>query len=108
MTCNVPGPGPGVIVWDTPAKMTASAWERVRLVPYWTGRAARQIGSLAGEAEIASYAFERIDGSGYFREAKTGAFPSKAVSSRRPRRWRHCEPRALGLMPSRKKPPRQC
>lgn len=63
------------MIWNTPAKLAQSAWERVRLVPYWTGRAARQIGSLAGEAEVASYAYERPDGSGYYREAKAGGIP---------------------------------
>lgn len=58
------------MIWDTPGPLAAPAWERVRLAPYWTGRAARQVGSLAGEAEVASYAYERLDGSGYFREAK--------------------------------------
>jgi DNA-binding NarL/FixJ family response regulator len=47
----------------------------VRLVPYWTGRAARQIGSLAGEAEVASYAYERPDGSGYYRGAQLAGIP---------------------------------
>ncbi|RNF85469.1 LuxR family transcriptional regulator [Lysobacter psychrotolerans] len=63
------------MIWETPGKLAESAWERVRLVPYWTGRAARQIGSLAGEAEVASYAYERPDGSGYYREAKAGNIP---------------------------------
>ncbi|WP_408952043.1 HD domain-containing phosphohydrolase [Lysobacter sp. Hz 25] len=63
------------MIWDTPGKLSMSAWERVRLVPYWTGRAGRQIGSLAREADIASYAFERTDGSGYFREIKAGGSP---------------------------------
>jgi HD-GYP domain-containing protein (c-di-GMP phosphodiesterase class II)/DNA-binding CsgD family transcriptional regulator len=63
------------MIWETPGKLAESAWERVRLVPYWTGRAARQIGSLAGEAEIASYAYERPDGSGYFREARADGIP---------------------------------
>jgi HD-GYP domain-containing protein (c-di-GMP phosphodiesterase class II) len=63
------------MIWDTPGKLVDSAWERVRLVPYWTGRAARQIGSLAGEAEVASYAYERTDGSGYFRESRAGSIP---------------------------------
>lgn len=58
------------MIWDVAGPLSASAWERVRLAPYWTGRAARQIGSLAGEAEIASHAYERLDGSGYFRESK--------------------------------------
>ncbi|WP_225876162.1 HD domain-containing phosphohydrolase [Lysobacter solisilvae (ex Woo and Kim 2020)] len=63
------------LIWETAGKLPPSAWERVRLVPYWTGRAARQIGSLADAAEIASYAYERPDGSGYFREAKAGGIP---------------------------------
>ncbi|UNK50141.1 LuxR C-terminal-related transcriptional regulator [Lysobacter sp. S4-A87] len=63
------------MVWDTPGRLAESAWERVRLVPYWTGRAARQIGSLAAEAEVASYAYERPDGSGYFREVKSVSIP---------------------------------
>ncbi|MDR6840977.1 DNA-binding CsgD family transcriptional regulator [Pseudoxanthomonas sacheonensis] len=63
------------MIWDTPGKLSVSAWERVRLVPYWTGRAGRQIGSLAGEAEVASYAYERPDGSGYYRETKAGGIP---------------------------------
>ncbi|GAB3092914.1 HD domain-containing phosphohydrolase [Lysobacter terrae] len=63
------------MIWDSPGRLADSAWERVRLVPYWTGRAARQIGSLAGEVEIASYAYERADGSGYYREVKAAAIP---------------------------------
>lgn len=63
------------MIWDTPGRLAASAWERARLVPYWTGRAARQIGSLAVEAEIASYVYERQDGSGYFRETKSAHIP---------------------------------
>ena len=63
------------MIWDTPGRLAQSAWERVRLAPYWTGRAARQIGSLADEAQIASYAYERADGSGYFRELKGTDIP---------------------------------
>lgn len=63
------------MIWDMTGKLPGAAWERVRLVPYWTGRAARQLGSLAGEAELASYAYERPDGSGYFREARSAAIP---------------------------------
>jgi len=97
------------MIWDTPAKLPASAWERVRLVPYWTGRAARQIGSLAGEAQIASYAFERMDGSGYFREAKMDSIPIEGrilaaaaalAALRAPRPWRdaYTEEAAAALM----------
>lgn len=63
------------MVWNTPGRLMESEWERVRLVPYWTGRAARQLGTLAGEAEIASYAYERPDGTGYYREAKAAHIP---------------------------------
>ncbi len=63
------------MIWNAPGSLPHSAWERVRLVPYWTGRAARQIGSLAGEAEVASYAYERPDGSGYYRGAQSAAIP---------------------------------
>ncbi len=85
------------MVWDTPGRLAESAWERVRLVPYWTGRAARQIGSLAGEAEVASHAYERPDGSGYFREVKEVSIPFESrilaaatalVSLRAARPWR--------------------
>ncbi len=65
-------------VWDTPGPLPRWAWERVRLAPYWTGRAARQIGSLADEAQLASCAYERLDGSGYFREADAGSSTPQA------------------------------
>jgi len=56
-------------IWNQPGPPSEAAMERLRLVPYWTARAARRIGSLAGEAELASYADERLDGSGFFRNA---------------------------------------
>ena len=56
-------------IWNTPGRLPAAAWEKVRLVPYWTARAGKQIGGLARESEIASLAYERLDGSGYFRGA---------------------------------------
>ena len=62
-------------LWDTPGPLSPSAWERVRLAPYWTSRAARQIGELSDVAEIASYAYERLDGSGHFRGARREAIP---------------------------------
>lgn len=54
-------------VWNTPGRLDASAWEQVRLAPYWTWRAAQHIPSLAPEVNLASYAYERQDGTGYFR-----------------------------------------
>lgn len=89
------------MVWNTPGRLPESAWERVRLVPYWTGRAARQIGSLAAEAEIASHAYERTDGSGYYREARAGGLPIEGrilgaaaalAALRQARPWREAFP----------------
>ena len=54
-------------VWGRPGPLSHADWERVRLGPYWMARAARHIAPLRDEAEIASYAYERLDGSGYFR-----------------------------------------
>ncbi|GAB2909076.1 HD domain-containing protein [Paraburkholderia jirisanensis] len=65
-------------LWNAPAQLSASAWERVRLVPYWTARAGKQTGALADAAELASYAYERADGSGYFRGLGRDALPLEA------------------------------
>jgi HD-GYP domain-containing protein (c-di-GMP phosphodiesterase class II) len=54
-------------VWNTPGRLDASAWEQVRLAPYWTWRAAQQIRNLTPEVNLASHAYERQDGTGYFR-----------------------------------------
>jgi len=54
-------------VWNTPGRLDASAWEQVRLAPYWTWRAAQQIRSLTQEVNLASHAYERQNGTGYFR-----------------------------------------
>jgi response regulator RpfG family c-di-GMP phosphodiesterase/DNA-binding CsgD family transcriptional regulator len=60
-------------IWNQPGTPTEAAMERLRLVPYWTARAARRISNLAAEAEIASFADERLDGSGFFRGASGDA-----------------------------------
>lgn len=54
-------------LWNTPGKLRSADWERVRLMPYWTNRAARHLEGLVQEARLASCAYERLDGSGYFR-----------------------------------------
>jgi HD-GYP domain-containing protein (c-di-GMP phosphodiesterase class II) len=54
-------------IWNTPGRLDASAWEQVRLAPYWTWRAAQQIRSLTPEVNLASHAYERQNGTGYFR-----------------------------------------
>jgi response regulator RpfG family c-di-GMP phosphodiesterase/DNA-binding CsgD family transcriptional regulator len=84
-------------IWNAPEPLPASSLERLRLVPYWTSRAAGQIDGLAAEAEIASFAFERRDGSGYFRGRSGMAMPLEGqavaaaeqwVSHRTGRPWR--------------------
>jgi HD-GYP domain-containing protein (c-di-GMP phosphodiesterase class II)/DNA-binding CsgD family transcriptional regulator len=84
-------------VWNTPVRLSQAAWEKARLVPYWTSRAGRQTGTLADAAELGSYAYERLDGSGYFRGAAGAALSIDArilaasaawVALRAARPWR--------------------
>ncbi|SAL53018.1 LuxR family transcriptional regulator [Caballeronia sordidicola] len=84
-------------LWNMPGRLSASAWEKVRLVPYWTSRAGKQTGTLEQAAELASFAYERLDGTGYFRSAGNAALPLEArvlaaaaawVALRSPRPWR--------------------
>lgn len=88
-------------VWNLPSTLPASAWEKVRLVPYWTERAGWQSGALSQAALLASHAFERLDGSGYFRGAHAPALTLEArvlaasvawVALRSPRPWRAALP----------------
>jgi len=90
-------PAVPVAIWNAPEPLPASSLERLRLVPYWTSRAARHIEGLAVEAEFASFAFERRDGSGYFRgrsgaemplEGQIVAAAEQWVSHRTRRPWR--------------------
>lgn len=85
------------MIWDTPSALTESAWERVRLVPYWTSRAGRLLRSLERETALASLAYERSDGSGYYRglaadetplEARVLAAAVAKAALSRPRPWR--------------------
>lgn len=66
------------MIWDTPSTLTESAWERVRLVPYWTSRAGRLLRSLESEVSLASLAYERCDGSGYYRGLTADETPLEA------------------------------
>ena len=54
-------------IWNTPKRLSASSCEKIRLVPCWTSRAGKQTGALEQSAELGSHAYERINGSGYFR-----------------------------------------
>ncbi|QGZ42507.1 HD domain-containing protein [Pseudoduganella flava] len=67
-------------VWQREGKLRTADWEKVRLVPYWTARAAIQIPALTAEAQLASHVYERLDGSGYFRSLTGDALsPSHRV-----------------------------
>jgi response regulator RpfG family c-di-GMP phosphodiesterase/DNA-binding CsgD family transcriptional regulator len=96
-------------IWNAPEPLPASSLERLRLVPYWTSRAAGQIDGLALEAEIASFAFERRDGSGHFRGRSGTAMPHEgqivaaaelwvSLRTRRPWRAAFTEAQALDRM----------
>ena len=64
-------------VWNTTGRLSAAAREQLRLVPYWTSRAATRIGALAGDADLGSYASERLDGSGAFRACAGTTIPAE-------------------------------
>ncbi|MBB3117910.1 HD domain-containing phosphohydrolase [Pseudoduganella violacea] len=68
----VHGIGRGAIpseIWSVAGPLSSAVREQLRLAPYWTWRALREVEGLAQDAEIASYAGERLDGSGNFRGA---------------------------------------
>lgn len=54
-------------IWNTPGPLLDGDLDQVRLVPYWTLRAAGHISGLAVPGQLAAHAYERLDGSGYFR-----------------------------------------
>ena len=62
-------------VWNRPGQLSAADWESARLSPYWTSRAAKEIEHLELEVQIASHAYERLDGTGYFRAARQATTP---------------------------------
>jgi HD-GYP domain-containing protein (c-di-GMP phosphodiesterase class II) len=56
-------------LWSAGRPLLPAVRERLRIAPYWTLRALREVTDMALEADIASYAGERLDGSGNFRSA---------------------------------------
>ena len=70
-------------VWTHPGALDWSAWERVRLHPYYTGRILGPIPALASVAEIATAAHERLDGSGYpqHRAAQSLSLPARVLAA---------------------------
>jgi len=96
-------------LWETDGKLSVDQWEKVRLVPYWSARAAKQIDGLRQVADLASYAYERLDGSGYFRgvDGSTLTTPQRvlatsvafeALLATRPWRPAHTFDEAVGLI----------
>ncbi|WP_431257129.1 HD domain-containing phosphohydrolase [Roseateles chitinivorans] len=65
-------------IWSEGRRLGEADREKLRLMPYWTGRAARRLSALHAEAELASYVDERMDGSGAFRSAAGVAIPMPA------------------------------
>ena len=65
-------------IWSEGRRLGEADREKLRLMSYWTGRAARRLAALHAEAELASYVDERMDGSGAFRSAAGAAIPMPA------------------------------
>ncbi|OON61320.1 phosphohydrolase [Massilia sp. KIM] len=96
-------------IWERKGRLSASDWEAVRLVPYWTARAGARLPGLNQDTALASHVYERLDGSGYFRsldgttlgqaQRLLGA-AAAYVALRSPRPWRaaHEHTAALALL----------
>jgi len=62
-------------ILDKPGRLSATEWERVRLSSYYTERVLARPAALARFGTIASYANERMDGSGYHRGVGGASIP---------------------------------
>jgi HD-GYP domain-containing protein (c-di-GMP phosphodiesterase class II) len=60
-------------IWDKPGPLTRGEWEKVRLHAYHCDRIFARQGLLESIGRIASMHHERLDGSGYFRQARPGS-----------------------------------
>lgn len=65
-------------IWDKPGRLSAGAWERVRLHPYYTERVVAGSSLLAPFVRIAGLHHERGDGSGYHRGLRDAMLPLPA------------------------------
>ena len=82
-------------LWNKQTTLTRAEREQIRLAAYWTARAARELEGLSAEADLASWVFERADGSGHFRglapqsaEARLLAAAASWIALRSARPWR--------------------
>lgn len=90
-------------LWQRPRRLGASELDAVRRVPYRTALAIGAIPGLEQEAQLAAQAYERLDGSGYFRGMGAAdldmgqrllAAATVLVALRAPRPWRAPHPPA--------------
>ena len=65
-------------IWDKTGPLTVSEWEQVRLHPYHSERILARTAVLADLAPIAGMHHERLDGSGYHRQATALSIPAGA------------------------------
>lgn len=65
-------------VWERPGALHRAEWEQVRLHPYQSGRILSRSAVLEPIAVLAALHHERLDGSGYPRQAKGGDLSTAA------------------------------
>lgn len=65
-------------IWGKPGPLSGWEWERVRLHPYYTERILRRPAALASLGALAALHHERLDGSGYHRQATAPLLPPAA------------------------------
>ncbi|HEX6509357.1 MAG TPA: HD domain-containing phosphohydrolase, partial [Chloroflexota bacterium] len=65
-------------IWDKPAPLSTIEWERVRLHPYLAERMLSYSAPLRRIAPLAGSHHERLDASGYYRQASASALPFPA------------------------------
>ena len=101
---GVPNP-----VWQDAHKLEGDARDAVRRAPYWTACLLGRIPGLEDDGALASQAYERLDGSGYYRgmDAAILGQPQRILAAaaahaalRAPRPWRaaHDEAAATALL----------
>ena len=65
-------------IWDKAGPLTTTEWEQVRLHPYHSERILSRSIALAPLAQLAGMHHERLDGSGYYRQATAASIPAGA------------------------------
>jgi HD-GYP domain-containing protein (c-di-GMP phosphodiesterase class II) len=65
-------------IWEKPGPLSRSEWEQVRLHPYHSERILSCSPALAPLGALAGLHHERLDGSGYYRQATAATIPLTA------------------------------